>query len=546
MDFDDILLNTVNLFENHTDVLEKYQMQLQYIMVDEYQDTNLVQFKFINMLADKFKNICVVGDDDQSIYGWRGANVQNILSFEQDYKNVKTIKLEQNYRSTSSILNLANNIIIHNKNRHLKHLWTDNESEKIPVLISHDSEYEEARYIAEEIVDLYGKGTRFAETVVLYRTNAQSRVLEQAFTKYQIPYVVVGGLNFYQRSEIKDMIAWLRVIANPYDNESLLRVINLPPRGLGATTISMLLEHAIMNDTPLYHVCSEIDKMPKIHKKQRNTIKDFYHNIQLWKEKMQSDEISSIIKEIIKTYDLEAYYKKIEDTKESTKLENIGEFVAAATDFSERYFEDHQESADIAQFLQFLSLQTDLDNADKKSNTDAVRLMTMHNAKGLEFDYVFIAGLEQGLLPHMFSCGDNQELEEERRLFYVAVTRARKQVFLNYAHARRKMDSYQMSMPSEFLREIDTNLYETIKASYWQPHIQRKPEYKAEYTKPSISVITENSKFFKIGQKIMHQDYGKGVILSVDGVGKDAKLSISFNNGNLKKINGAWVEIIDE
>ncbi|MDX9870576.1 MAG: 3'-5' exonuclease, partial [Candidatus Cloacimonadales bacterium] len=545
MDFDNILYYATEIFQNNPEVLEKYQKQFQYIMVDEYQDTNLVQIKFIYQLARKYKNICVVGDDDQSIYGWRGANIENILTFDEDYKNTKIVRLEQNYRSTSTILNLANNIIAHNKKRHKKQLWTQEESNVLPQLISHDNEYEEARYIAEEVLDLHSKKAMLQECVVLYRTNSQSRVLEQEFTKQQIPYVVVGGQNFYQRSEIKDMIAWLRVIANPLDNESLLRIINLPPRGLGQVAINNILNLAINNGLSAYEVLKDSRLLGKFKRQQNETLKFFVEKIEKWKLSLESDTISAVLKDIINTYDLENYYKSIDDNKEAIKYGNINEFVAAAAEFSDNYFKENKASPNVAHFLQFLSLQTDLDTAEKRANIDAIRLMTMHNAKGLEFNYVFLAGLEQGLLPHILSCDDEREIEEERRLFYVAATRARKRLFLNYAHSRRNNNSYQCTKPSEFLEELNCDLYEEVKASYWQPHAPRRQEYKPDFGK-SRAIITENQKFFKIGQEIMHQEFGKGVILSVDGVGKDAKLSISFYNGNLKKISGAWVELIDD
>jgi DNA helicase-2/ATP-dependent DNA helicase PcrA len=545
MDFDDILLYMVELLEMSPDVLNKYQNQFRYIMIDEYQDTNYVQFKIIHLLSKKHQNLCVVGDDDQSIYGWRGANVENILSFEKDYKNVKTIKLEQNYRSTTCILNLANDIIKNNKNRHSKELWTNIEGDQLPQLISHDNDNEEARYIAEEIALLRDKNTILNECAVLYRTNFQSRVLEQAFSKYQIPYQVVGGINFYQRLEIKDMIAWLRVITNPNDNESLLRVINLPPRGLGKTTITNLIQIALVNNLPLYQIISQEEYIASVSKKAKASLLDFVSNIEKWKSQAGNVSVVETIKDIISVYNLEDYYQNIDEGKEQTKLENMREFIAAASDFTENYYAEHQQFPEISLFLQFLSLQTDLDNADKDSQKEAVKLMTMHNAKGLEFDYVFVSGLEKGLLPHLFSSNSESEIEEERRLFYVAVTRARKRLYLNYAHSRRMGDSFQSSSPSIFLGELNTELYEEVKASFWEFHAPRKVNYKPVVQKEK-TYISENEKYYKIGQKILHQQFGKGVIINVDGLGKDAKLTISFYNGTMKKIIGTWVELEDE
>lgn len=546
MDFDDLLIKTSQLLTNNDIVREKYSNQFQYIMIDEYQDTNEVQFNIIHTLAKKHKNLCVVGDDDQSIYGWRGANVKNILSFEKDYKNTHTIKLEQNYRSTTPILALANNLIMKNDNRHDKQLWTNIESNELPKLISHDNEYEEARYIAEEIASLTEKNKcLYQNNVVLYRTNAQSRVLEQAFTKNQIPYVVVGGINFYQRSEVKDMIAWLRILVNPMDNESLLRVINLPPRGLGKTSIGQLIDIAVTHNKSLFEIVTEEAYLSGVTKKVRQTLIDLSVKIKQWVGMSGKNSIVEIIKDIIQELDLEAYYRNADEAKEMTKLENIREFISASSEFTEKYYEEHQEYPSISQFLQNISLQTDLDSAEKRAERDAVRLMTMHNAKGLEFDYVFIAGMEQGLLPHTFSMGSKEELEEERRLLYVAITRAKKLLFMNYCHSRRMGDSHQYSYPSEFLKDMDTDLLDEIKASFWEKHAPKQQDYRPSY-KSNIPVITENEKYFKIGQKIMHQSFGNGVILSIEGNGQDAKLTISFNSGLMKKIIGTWVEIINE
>jgi DNA helicase-2/ATP-dependent DNA helicase PcrA len=456
------------------------------------------------------------------------------------------VKLEQNYRSTSSILNLANDIIKNNKHRHAKELWTKNDGNDLPKLISHDNEYEEARYIAEEIDDLAKKNKALYQNfVVLYRTNSQSRVLEQSFTKMQIPYVVVGGINFYQRAEIKDMISWLRVLTNPQDNESLLRVINLPPRGLGKTTIGQLIDIAIINNKSLFDTISNPDLLISVSKRQNATLISLSERLSHWMQMSGNNPITEIIKDIIEQFSLEEYYTSSDEAKEMTKVENIREFISAASEFTEKYYEENQTFPRISEFLQHISLQTDLDSAEKRAERDAVRLMTMHNAKGLEFDYVFISGLEHGLIPHTFSMGSKEELEEERRLLYVAVTRAKKLLFLNYCHSRRFGDSYQYSKPSEFLNEINIELFDEVKASFWERHAPKKENYKPNI-KPEMKKITENDKFFKIGQKILHQSFGSGVILSIEGCDRDAKLTISFNSGLMKKIIGTWVEIIDE
>ncbi len=547
MDFDDLLLKTVKLLFSHKEVQNKYEELFKYIMVDEYQDTNLAQFRIIQLLSEHNHNLCVVGDDDQSIYGWRGADIRNILSFNEDFKKAVIIKLEQNYRSTKPIVDLANSIICENSSRHDKILWTSKESSDLPKLIAHDNETAEAKYIVEDILDYsVKKKSPFSESVILYRTNAQSRVFEQQLSRNHIPYIIYGGLNFYQRSEIKDMISWLRVISNPKDNISLLRILNVPPRGIGKTTINQLIDISLDHNSSLFEIIEQIDKVSTVNKKAKLSIKDFSENINKWHRQSVSTEIHAILCDIIQSYDLNKFYTNQEEIRENSKTDNILELVAAAKEFEERFLSETNTKPGISDFLQQISLQTDFDTNEKKEDRDAVRLMTMHNAKGLEFDNVYISGLEQGLIPHNLSIPFPEQVEEERRLLYVGVTRARRYLQLHYAHTRRVADRVINCIPSLFLKDIKNGLLEENNVSYWELRAPERTEFLPKKEVLKSSVITENEKYFKIGQKILHQNHGFGVILSVEGVSKDAKLTISFNNGMIKKIIGNWVEIVYE
>ncbi|MBN1948129.1 MAG: UvrD-helicase domain-containing protein [Candidatus Cloacimonetes bacterium] len=535
MDFDDLLINAVFLLHDHPELLAKYQAKFSYVMIDEYQDTNYAQFKFVNLIASRHRNLCVVGDDDQAIYSWRGADIRNILNFERDYGNVTTIRLERNYRSPRSILALAHSLIIHNQSRHSKQLWTDKPDDSRPRVVRLENENEEAGFIASEVTSWQERGNDLNQCVVLYRTNAQSRVFENVFIRNRIKYQIVGGVNFYQRKEIKDIMAYLRVLINQQDSESLLRILNFPPRGIGQVTAGTLLELAVSNGTTLFDTIMNrlTGQLPP---QQMKKVKEFAALIRKWQESITVLALPDLIKEIIDDLQLLELYENSKDPQDISRLENLEEFIAATEEFQEDFLNEKGEQPGLTDFLQQVSLQTDLDNMDEAQYS--VKLMTMHNAKGLEFDNVFVVGLEDNLLPHSRSLESDSDLEEERRLFYVAMTRARKNLTITHARTRRFYDTSNLTLPSRFLRELDKELYDFIDKS-----IKNSDNFNQFRIIP-LNKPRENEKYFKIGQKIAHSKFGKGVILNVDGTGKDAKLTISFAGGHLKKIIGTFVEVV--
>ena len=536
LDFDDLLMYTAILLHDNEEIRRKYEQKFQYVMIDEYQDTNYAQFKIINLIAQKHQNLCVVGDDDQAIYSWRGADIRNILSFETDYKNVTKIKLEQNYRSPKTFLAAANCLIKHNSERHAKELWTNLESPQKPELVKLENEKKEADFVAEQLIEFLQKKISLNDCVVLYRTNAQSRVFENAFTQRKIKYQIVGGVNFYQRKEIKDILAYLHILVNPDDAESFLRIINFPARGIGNVTIGKILDQAAAENTNLFDTVADRN-FGSFSANTAKKLNEFVDLILHWRQLAQQVSISELAMEVIEKLQLIELYDDSKDPKDIARVENIREFIAAIEEFSENYQEETGEEPKLEEYLQNISLQTDLDNVNE--NEESVKLMTMHNAKGLEFDHVFIVGLEDGLIPHSRSIYDvGGNLEEERRLLYVGITRARKTLHLSYAQSRRTFDAVLPSFPSRFLLEIDENLLQQEQYNYYE---MQAPRYQTDKKKPS-EVILENEKYFKIGQKIQHDKFGQGVILNVDGKGKEAKLTVSFSGGVLKKIVGTFVK----
>lgn len=540
MDFDDLLMKCAILFDHSPEIVKKYQEQFRYVTIDEYQDTNYVQFKIVNMLAKKHENLCVIGDDDQAIYSWRGANIRNILDFEKDYESVVVIHLEENYRSTPSILRLANSVIVHNQSRHPKELWTKKEEGAKPQLIVHDNEHAEADFVAGDVKDKLTSGILSNQIVILYRTNFQSRVLETAFNKYQIPYQIVGGVNFFQRREVKDLVDYLRVIINPQDIESILRVINVPNRSIGKTTISYLISYASEEQISLMEAIFQVKEIAGLTRKSRNGVEEFAQLVQKLSIIASNHKPAEIVKEVIRLSGLEEFYTDKDDIQTIARVENIKELLAHAEEYQEKYEQDNQMSPTLEQYLQNLSLQTDLDN--RRVDTPVVRLMTMHNAKGMEFDYVYVVGLEDGLLPHSMSMNDNDDIEEERRLFYVAITRAKNSLQLHYAHTRRMGDTVQFNQPSRFLALVPDELLEKVNQSFYEIHASR---YQPTPKKAKSPLLLESEKHFRIGQKVQHVEFGKGIILNVEGESEKAKLTISFQSGQLKKIIGNYVTIIE-
>jgi len=576
MDFDDLLMNTALLLQNNFEVREKYQDQFKYIMVDEYQDTNFVQFKILRLLAEKHQNICVVGDDDQAIYGWRGANIKNILSFHTDYTNVKVVKLEQNYRSSKNILKLANELIMINSQRHEKTLWSINEYFHIPQLVEHNTEYDEAIFISELILEKINNGITPSQIVVLYRTNFQSRIFESIFSARKIKYQVIGSFGFFKRAEIKDLISWLRFLVNPDDMEAFLRVVNTPARGIGKTTIQNIYFYAQKNNMTIIKVLEQVQNIKTITPNARNALNNFYSLINNLYQASQKISLPEIVEYIISECGLMHHYEMLDIKEMTDKVENIHEFITATTEYDIEFKKEHGTPPTLNDYLCSLSLMSEVDSYDNKNET--VKIMTMHSVKGLEFEYVLVVGLEEGIIPHILCLGNESEIEEERRLLYVAITRAKKEVYLNFSHSRRVAGKTQYQNYSRFLKTLQEPLVERVKPRYnafpgvykeeifenqkfpinkdqdiftnsnklttrYRNSLYETKNNDKKFLKPKLfNIVLENEKFFKIGMKVKHEEFGIGTILSVEGAGQNAKLTISFQNGLLKKIHGRWVK----
>ena len=459
LDFDDLIFKTVELFQFHPEVLDYYQERFRYIMVDEYQDTNTIQFQLVSMLARKYHNLCVVGDDDQSIYKFRGANVKNILNFENVFPEAVTIKLEQNYRSTKNILNAANEVIKHNKGRKAKKLWTENEEGDLIEFHQYGTEYEEARQIIDKIEALSNEGYDYKNMAILYRTNAHSRVFEESFMIKNIPYRIVGGTNFYQRKEIKDVLAYLKTIANGVDDLSVIRIINVPKRGIGATTIGRVTAFASEHGMSFYDTLKEAKQIPGIGKAAEK-ISRFIAQMEAFRAMAHSEEYSvkDLIDHILEDTGYEEELQEEGEIEVQTRLENIEELINKAA-----AYEEDSEHPTLDGFLEQVALVADIDNVD--DSEERVTLMTLHSAKGLEFPKVYLVGMEDGLFPGMMSImsGDKTEMEEERRLCYVGITRAKKELVLTAARQRMVNGETRWSKPSRFINESPPELLDTDK-----------------------------------------------------------------------------------
>jgi DNA helicase-2/ATP-dependent DNA helicase PcrA len=536
VDFDDILIYTYKLLKDYPETRERYNKQFPYVMVDEYQDTNFVQFMLVRMLTGEKANICVVGDDDQAIYSWRGATIRNILGFERDFKQAKIIKLEQNYRSTVPILKVANALISQNSTRHSKELRSDLRQGSKPFYKVLENEQVEASFIVKEISrkaeETYKSWQSFA---VLYRTNAQSRLFESAFMEKKIPYLLVGTVNFFQRMEIKDTLAYLRVLVNPDDTESLLRIINTPTRGIGSTTISRLLDYAVSNQITLYDSLIDIENNTLLSAATIKKIIFFRDMLLFWQQQRRILPLNEFVRMVVSKIGFIETYTNSQDPQDLSRAENLNEFLNSVDEYFERYKNETGENPVLENYIQNVSLQTNVDRMENKDNS--VRLMTLHNAKGLEFDVVFIVGIEENLLPHIMSQNSIEEIEEERRLLYVGITRARKELILTRAELRRSYGTLDATVESRFIGEIPDDLMEK-EDSFSYPIISRR--------KRSVlpKIVLESEKLFKVGQKVRHDEYGEGLILNVDGKDINAILTISFAKGQLKKIKGSYIEII--
>ncbi len=575
MDFDDLLLKTNELLTRFPEVLAKYQDKFRYILVDEYQDTNHSQYLIVRALSDRFQNICVVGDDAQSIYAFRGANINNILNFQNDYQNVKVYRLEQNYRSTKNIVNAANSIIDKNQTKLEKVVWTANEEGNKVIVNRSYTDADEGRFVASTILETkMHKQLKNNNFAVLYRTNSQSRAIEDALRKRGIEYRVYGGLSFYQRKEIKDVLSYLRLIINPADEEALKRIINYPARGIGQTTIDKLVVAANTANTTLFQLLQDLVNAPiSINTGTRNKLEQFKLLIESFQVLNTTASAFEVAEHVVKTTGILKALNTNGTPEEVSRIENIEELLNGIKDFVEGQKELADATGNLAEFLEDVALATDLDNEEKSENH--VALMTIHLAKGLEFPYVFIVGLEENLFPSAMSMNTRNELEEERRLFYVALTRAEKQAYLTYALSRYRWGKLIDAEPSRFIEEIDENylLDTTPKEKRTNPMLDASifgdvPQNKIRFKKPKtdnfktqkststklknaplpttlkklkpLQVSTEKANLFDanltVGNTVKHERFGIGEVLKIEGKGADSKAEIKFANAGTKKL----------
>ncbi|ARF13843.1 MULTISPECIES: DNA helicase PcrA [Sporosarcina] len=535
MDFDDLIMMTTVLFERVPEVLEYYQNKFQYIHVDEYQDTNNAQYRLVKMLASKFRNVCVVGDSDQSIYRWRGADIGNILSFEKDYKEANVILLEQNYRSTKRILQAANEVIDNNKSRYDKKLRTDNpEGELISIYKARD-EKDESQFVVQQIIELKEKlGLTLDQFAILYRTNAQSRLIEEYLLKSNLDYTIVGGTKFYDRKEIKDLLAYLRLIANHDDDLALARIINEPKRSIGATSFERMATFALQNDRSIFDSLQEVDFMGLPKRALTEAVK-FHELINGFTQMQEFLSITELVKEVIDKSGYREMLEKEKSIEAESRLENIEEFLSVTEAFEKRAAEEEEEPSLVA-FLTDLALVADIDTLDKEENTstEKIVLMTMHAAKGLEFPVVFVLGMEENIFPHIRALADPEEMEEERRLAYVAITRAEQRLYLTSAGHRMLFGKSNFNQPSRFLNEISDELTELLADGNGMsvPFAQAP---KAKTKRPAVKRPAYNESGgekmqWKPGDKASHKIWGTGTVVSVKGKADDMELDIAFPN----------------
>ncbi len=564
LDFDDLLVRTLELFADHPPVLKSYQQRFSHVLVDEYQDTNYAQYQLVKLLTQESRNLCVVGDDDQSIYSWRGADVRNILDFEKDFPEATVIKLEQNYRSSGNILDAANQVIQNNQVRKAKRLWTDAQEGELISLFCAGDEREEAAWICDRIQQLQLSGEKYSDIAVLYRTNAQSRVLEEMLMRAGIPYRVYGGLRFYDRKEIKDVIAYLRCIVNPSDDISLRRIINQPKRSIGESTIRELLLFAQENDIPLYSALMDVPDT--LSARPRKCVREFGELMSELVGLHENIGLSEFVKTLIEKTGLRTQYERDLSDEAKSRLENMDEFLGAVTEY-----EQAADEPTLSNYLENVALITDLDQSE--ASTKHVTLMTVHSAKGLEFHTVFIAGLEEGIFPSGRSITEDDRLEEERRLAYVAITRAKENLYISYATQRMLYNQLNMNAPSRFLEEIPKHLIDDAwiaKREQSFPETEARPQpmrrqpekkqvqktmqfgvpqivtrgagigakssalgikgVKKGFTPSAAASVPASAlaSLFKVGDRVMHKKFGEGNVMDIHGKGSDARIVISF------------------
>ena len=560
LDFDDLIFKTVELFKKCPDVLEFYQNKFKYIMVDEYQDTNGAQYELVKLLAKKYKNICVVGDDDQCIYQWRGADIENILSFEKDYPTAKVIKLEQNYRSKGNILNAANTVIVNNTHRKSKILRTEQENgSKIKVYRAY-ADSDEGDFVGRSIVDIKkNEGKNYKDFAILYRTNAQSRIFEESFRRKGIPYKIVGGTRFYDRKEIKDILACLKIIVNPQDDVSIKRIINVPKRSIGDATVNKVQEFAQNFDLNIWDALTEARSISTLTARNATCIEQFVHLMDNLMQISETASVSDIIKTILEDTGYMRALKESKEIEDKSRIDNLEELVSDAVEF-----EKTSEDKSLAAYLEKVSLVQDTDKIEEED--DSVMLMTVHSAKGLEFPVVFMVGMENGIFPGNMSFEKDSEMEESRRLCYVGITRAKETLFMTSAEVRRVFGKTVAYPQSDFINEIKPELKEYVqnesdkikannsfvnKSSYNNPHSLRNSLYKERgisgtgLTQSRSNIISPNSanggeyineSEATVGRKVLHEKFGVGTIVQVKDAGADKKITVAFDKQGVKNL----------
>ena len=570
LDFDDLIMLTVQLFQKHPETLQYYQQKFQYIHVDEYQDTNHAQYRLVTMLAKKFKNICVVGDADQSIYGWRGADMSNILEFEKDYQNAKVVLLEQNYRSTKTILQAANHVIENNVNRKVKRLWTENEEGQAITYYRAQSEQDEGRYVLSQIQSLLRDGYHYDDFAILYRTNAQSRVMEENLLKSNIPFRLVGGQRFFERLEIKDLLAYLRLIVNSQDDLSFRRIVNSPKRGIGATSLAKLSDFAEVYQFSLLEASLQTTLSP-LSGKAAKALEKFATTIEELRKMQEFLSISEFVEQVIEKTGYLTSLEQQHTMEADARIENIQEFISVAKQFEQDRLEEESEESPLLQFLTDLSLVSDVDSDDGDGRM--VTLMTLHAAKGLEFPVVFIIGLEEGIFPSSRSIMEHDDVEEERRLAYVGITRAEQKLFLTNAYSRLLYGRTQTNRPSRFVLEIGEELFdskqqqsygstsrqtasfgsktsssgslfdkyrEKSQATAYQPKVVQP--FSIQPVRKQI-VAANDGAVWKVGDKVMHKKWNVGTVVKVTGEGTNQEIDVAFAGMGIKRLLASFAPI---
>lgn len=575
LDFDDLIMLTVQLFQKHPETLQYYQQKFQYIHVDEYQDTNHAQYRLVTMLAKKFKNICVVGDADQSIYGWRGADMSNILEFERDYQQAKVVLLEQNYRSTKTILQAANHVIENNVNRKVKKLWTENEEGQLITYYRAQSEQDEGYYVLSQIQSLLRDGYHYDDFAILYRTNAQSRVMEENLLKSNIPFRLVGGQRFYDRLEIKDLLAYLRLIVNPQDDLSFRRIVNSPKRGIGATSLAKLSDFAEVYQLSLLEASEQISVSP-LSGKAAKALEKFATTIEDLRKMQEFLSISEFVEQVIEKTGYLASLEKQHTMEADARIENIQEFISVAKQFEQERLEEESEDSPLLQFLTDLSLVSDADSDEGDGRM--VTLMTLHAAKGLEFPVVFMIGLEEGIFPSFRSIMEHDDVEEERRLAYVGITRAEQKLFLTNAYSRLLYGRTQTNRPSRFILEIGEELFDSNQQKSYGSTSRESASFvsktsssgslfdkyrsKSQVTayqskavqpssiQPSVirqvqkqTVAANDGAVWKVGDKVMHKKWNVGTVVKVTGEGTNQEIDVAFAGMGIKRLLASFAPI---